>query len=46
MDSRAQSLIMGNPKDSANYDIKYSNESSFVAKEVLNSKIFIKTYKR
>ncbi|MCP1251559.1 MULTISPECIES: TlpA family protein disulfide reductase [Elizabethkingia] len=42
MDSRAQSLIMGNPKDSANYDIKYSNESSFVAKEVAKFKNFYK----
>ncbi|MDQ8747361.1 TlpA family protein disulfide reductase [Elizabethkingia miricola] len=42
MDSRTQSLIMGNPKDSANYDIKYSNESSSVAREVAKFKKFYK----
>ncbi|KUG10349.1 lipoprotein/thioredoxin [Elizabethkingia sp. HvH-WGS333] len=42
MDSRAQSLIMGNPKDSANYDIKYSNENSSVAREVVKFKKFYK----
>ncbi|AJW63457.1 Thiol-disulfide oxidoreductase ResA [Elizabethkingia miricola] len=42
LDSRAQSLTMGNPKDSTNYDIKYSSERSFVAKEVMKFKDFYK----
>ncbi|WP_087094163.1 TlpA family protein disulfide reductase [Elizabethkingia anophelis] len=42
MDSQTQSLTMGSPKDSTNYDIKYANESSSVAKEVMNFKDFYK----
>ncbi|OPB93216.1 TlpA family protein disulfide reductase [Elizabethkingia ursingii] len=42
LDSRTQSLIMGSTKDSTNYDVKYANENSFVAKEVEKYKMFYK----
>ncbi|MDV2448706.1 lipoprotein/thioredoxin [Elizabethkingia anophelis] len=42
MDSQTQSLTMGSLKDSTNYDIKYANESSSVAKEVMKFKDFYK----
>nr|WP_305050459.1 hypothetical protein [Elizabethkingia bruuniana] len=33
---------MGSAKDSTNYDVKYANENSFVAKEVEKYKMFYK----